>query len=57
MLERYNTPPITGVIHFFAEAIATEDKRRQRERALILEFDPTGNRSSGAGHNSAPDVH
>jgi hypothetical protein len=52
MLEHYNAPPITGVTHFFAEAIAT-----QRERELIREFDPTGNRSSGAGQKNGPEVH
>jgi hypothetical protein len=57
MLEHYNTPPITGVTHFFAEAIATEEQRIQRERELILEFDPTGNRSSDPGHDSPPEVH
>jgi hypothetical protein len=56
MLEHYSTPPITGVTHFFVEAIATEEQREQRERELIFEFDPTGNRSSGAGHNNAPEV-
>jgi hypothetical protein len=53
----YNTPPITGVTHFLAEAIATEKQRKQRERELILEFDPSGNGRSGAGHNNVPDVH
>ena len=57
MHEHYNNPPITGVTHFFAEAIATEEQRKRPERELIREFDPTGNRSSGAGHNGAPEVH
>jgi hypothetical protein len=32
MLEHYNNPPIIGVTHFFAEAIATEEQRLQREK-------------------------
>jgi hypothetical protein len=56
MLEHYDTPPITRVTHFFAEAIATEEQRIQRERELILEFDPTGNRSSDPGHHGPPEV-
>ena len=57
MLEDYDNPPIIGVTHFFAEAIATEEQRKERERELILEFDPTGNRSCGAGQNSTPEVY
>ena len=50
MLENYNNPPIIGVTHFFAEAIATEEQRQQREKELICEFDPTGNKTSGVCH-------
>src|SRR5207244_12711562 len=32
MLEHYKNPPIIGVTHFFAEAIATEEQRLQREK-------------------------
>jgi hypothetical protein len=35
MLEHYKNPPIIGVTHFFAEAIATEEQRKQREKELI----------------------
>ena len=47
MLEYYNNPPIIGVTHFFAEAIATEEQRIQREKELIVEFNPPGNKTSG----------
>ena len=32
MLEHYKNPPIIGVTRFFAEAIATEEQRLQREK-------------------------
>lgn len=37
MLEDYDNPPIIGVTHFFAEAIATEEqrKRRGKERCSV----------------------
>ena len=57
MLEHYKNPPIIGVTHFFAEAIATEEQRKQREKELICEFNPTGNKTSGAGHNGPPEAH
>jgi hypothetical protein len=47
MLEHYNNPPIIGVTHFFAEAIATEEQRIQREKELIAEFNPPGNKTRG----------
>jgi hypothetical protein len=47
MLEHYNNPPIIGVTHFFAEAIATEEQRIQREKELICEFNLTGNKTTG----------
>ena len=46
MLEHYSNPPIIGITHFFAEAIATEEQRKQREKELICEFNPTGNNTS-----------
>jgi hypothetical protein len=57
LFDHYNNPPLTGVTHFFAEAIATEEERKQREKELICEFNPTGNKTSEAGHNSPPEVH
>ena len=38
-----NNPPISGITHFFAEAIATDAARTQREYELIQEFQPVGN--------------
>jgi hypothetical protein len=57
MLEDFDNPPIIGVTHFFAEAIASEEQRNRRENELICEFNPTGNRTSNAGPNGPPDVH
>jgi hypothetical protein len=34
LLEHYNDPSIAGVTHFFAEASATEQQRKLREREL-----------------------
>ena len=56
MLEHYSNPPIIGITHFFAEAIATEEQRKQREKELICEFNPTGNNTSAAGHNDPREV-
>jgi hypothetical protein len=56
MLEHYSNPPIIGITHFFAEAIATEEQRKQREKELICEFNPTGNNASAAGHNDPREV-
>jgi hypothetical protein len=53
MLEHYNNPPIIGVTHFFAEAIATEEQRKLREKELIAEFNPPGNKTSGLLTSSA----
>lgn len=50
MLEHYKNPPIIGVTHFFAEAIATDEQRIQREKELIAEFNPPGNKTSGLLH-------
>ena len=56
LLEDYDNPPIIGVTHFFAEAIASEEQRNRREKELLCEFNPTGNRTSDAAPNP-PDVH
>jgi hypothetical protein len=47
LLEHYINPSITGVTHFFAEASATEQERKLREKELIAEFNPPGNKASG----------
>ncbi len=57
MLEDYDNAQIIGVTHFFAEAIASEEQRNQREKELICEFNPIGNRTSDAGLKGPPDVH
>ncbi|MGB7438099.1 MAG: hypothetical protein WBR26_15725 [Candidatus Acidiferrum sp.] len=57
MLEDYNNPPIKGVTHFFAETIASEEQRKEREKELIFEFNPIGNRTSDAGPKGSSDVH
>jgi hypothetical protein len=57
MLEHYNDLPIAGVAHFFIEAIGIEEQQRKlREKKLISEFNPTGNKTSTAGHDAAPKV-
>lgn len=38
-----NNPPVSGITHFFGEAIASEAARTQREYELIQEFKPVGN--------------
>ena len=38
-----NNPPVSGITHFFAEAIPTEAARTTREYVLIQEFKPVGN--------------
>ena len=43
-LELYNNLSIAGVTHFFAEASANEERRKLREKELIAEFHPTGNK-------------
>lgn len=43
LAEHFNNPPIAGVTHFFAEAWATAQQRKQREAELISEFNPPGN--------------
>ena len=36
-----------GATHFFGEAISTDLGRRARERQLIAEFNPIGNKTRG----------
>ncbi len=57
MLERYRNYPIIGVTHFFAEDIATEEGRKQRENELICEFSPTTNKTSGTGRSGPSKGH
>jgi excinuclease UvrABC nuclease subunit len=38
-----NNPPVSGITHFFAEAIAGDAARTEREYALVQEFKPIGN--------------
>jgi excinuclease UvrABC nuclease subunit len=38
-----NNPPVSGITHFFAEAINTDAARTQREYVLVQEFKPVGN--------------
>lgn len=57
MLEAYDNPPTIGVTHFFAEAIASEEQRNRREKELICEFHPIGNRTNDADPNGPPDAH
>jgi hypothetical protein len=47
LYEHYNNPPIAGVTHFFAEVIGTEQQRKLREKVLIAEFNPPGNKTRG----------
>jgi hypothetical protein len=45
-LELYNHPSIAGVTHFFSEASANQEQRKLREKELIAEFNPPGNKTS-----------
>lgn len=47
LCEHLNNPPIVGVTHFFAEGITTELQRKLREKQLIAEFSPRGNKTRG----------
>jgi hypothetical protein len=47
LLEQYDHPSITGVTHFFAEDAATEEQRKLRQKELIAEFNPPGNKLTG----------
>ena len=55
MLEAYDNPPAIGVTHFFDEAIASEELGNQREKELICEFNPIGNRTKDAAPKGPPD--
>jgi hypothetical protein len=46
LLEHYDHPSIAGVTNFFAETSATEPQRELREKELIAEFNPPGNKMS-----------
>lgn len=47
LYEHFHLPPIAGVTHFFAEVITTEQQRKLREKQLIAEFNPPGNKTRG----------
>ena len=47
LCEHLNNPPVAGATHFFGEAISTDLGRRARERQLIAEFNPIGNKTRG----------
>lgn len=47
LYEHYNNPPIAGATHFFVEISPIERQRKQREKQLIAEFNPPGNRTRG----------
>ena len=47
LYEHYNYPPIAGVTHFWAEVMTNEQQRKLRERQLIAEFNPPGNKTRG----------
>jgi hypothetical protein len=51
LLEQYDHPSIIGVTHFFAENSATEEQRKLREKELIAEFNPPGNKTDGTPTN------
>jgi hypothetical protein len=53
LLEHYNNPSIAGVTHFFAEVIAAEQQRKLREKELIAEFNPAGNKLDEADSERA----
>ena len=43
LTEHLNNPPAAGLTHFFAEVYSTDAQRKERERALVAEFQPIGN--------------
>ena len=47
LYEHFANPPIAGVTHFYAEVITTEQQRKLREKQLIAEFNPPGNKTRG----------
>jgi hypothetical protein len=50
LLDHYKHPSIAGVTHFFAEASANEEQRKLREKELIAEFNPPGNKTSAVAN-------
>jgi hypothetical protein len=44
LAEHYNNPPIAGATHVFAELWSNAQQRANRERELIREFNPPGNK-------------
>lgn len=46
LLLHHSNLSIIGVTHFFAEAIASQEQRKQREKELIHEFNPNANKPS-----------
>ena len=47
LCEHLNNPPIAGATHFFAELNSNQLQRCLRERQLIAEFNPIGNKTRG----------
>ena len=47
LYEHFNYPPVAGVTHFYAEVITGEQQRKLREKQLIAEFNPPGNKTRG----------
>jgi hypothetical protein len=47
LFEHYNNPPIAGITHFFVEISPIERQRLIREKQLIAEFNPPGNKTGG----------
>lgn len=47
LLEHYNNPPVAGITHFFVEISPIERQRLAREKQLIAEFNPPGNKTRG----------
>ena len=47
LCEHRNNPPVLGVTRFWAEVITNEQQRKIREKQLIAEFNPIGNKTRG----------
>ena len=43
LAEHLSNPPVAGATQFFAEVLASEQHRAERETALLLEFQPPKN--------------
>src|SRR5437870_8794152 len=43
LAEHLSNPPVAGATQFFAEVLASEQHRAEREAALLLEFQPPKN--------------